>query len=118
MTRLRYERSALADRFYDSGGDPKGTYSERAPADNALTLERATLGKRLFYDAQLSRTNEVSCGSCHQQQYGFADPREVSIGVDGRTGTRNAPSIVNAAWGKTFFWDGRVDSLEEQAGSR
>jgi cytochrome c peroxidase len=97
-------------------GYPKGTYSERAPADNALTLERAMLGKRLFYDAQLSRTNEISCASCHQQQYGFADPREVSIGVDGRTGTRNAPSIVNAAWGKTFFWDGRVHSLEEQAG--
>jgi cytochrome c peroxidase len=97
-------------------GYPKGTYSERAPADNALTLERATLGKRLFYEAQLSRSNEISCGSCHQQQYGFADPRVVSSGVEGRTGTRNAPSIVNAAWGKTFFWDGRAHSLEEQAG--
>jgi len=74
------------------------------------------LGKRLFYDPLLSRTNEVSCGSCHQQQYGFADPAAVSTGVDGRTGTRNAPSIVNAAWGATFFWDGRAASLEEQAG--
>jgi len=112
---LRNEAPSLIDSTIPAGY-PKGTYSERAPADNALTLERATLGKRLFYDPQLSRTNEVSCGSCHQQQYGFADPREVSIGVDGRTGTRNAPSIVNAGWGKTFFWDGRVDSLEEQAG--
>ncbi|MEI9941000.1 MAG: cytochrome c peroxidase [Pseudomonadota bacterium] len=97
-------------------GFPKGTAGDQAPADNALTLDRATLGKRLFYDPQLSRTNDVSCASCHQQQYAFADPNAVSTGVDGRTGTRNAPSIVNAAWGKTFFWDGRAHSLEEQAG--
>ena len=77
-------------------GFPKGTNRDRAPADNALSLERALLGKRLFYDPQLSRTNDVSCGTCHQQQYAFADPSAISTGVDGRTGTRNAPSIVNA----------------------
>jgi len=97
-------------------GFPKGTNIELAPADNALTVERATLGKRLFYDSQLSRTSEVSCGSCHQQAYAFADPNQVSTGIEGRTGTRNAPSIVNAAWGKSFFWDGRARTLEEQAG--
>jgi cytochrome c peroxidase len=96
-------------------GFPKGTNIERAPADNALTVDRATLGKRLFYDPQLSRTNEVSCGSCHQQAYAFADPNTVSTGIEGRTGTRNAPSLVNAAWGKSFFWDGRARTLEEQA---
>lgn len=98
-------------------GFPKGTNTAQAPADNALTVDRATLGKRLFYDPQLSRTNEVSCGSCHLQAYAFADPNAVSIGVEGRTGTRNAPSIVNAAWGKSFFWDGRTRTLEEQAGN-
>jgi len=97
-------------------GFPKGSNVERAPADNALTLDRATLGKRLFYDPRLSRTNEISCGSCHQQAYAFADPNAISTGVEGRTGTRNAPSIVNAAWGKSFFWDGRAHTLEEQAG--
>lgn len=97
-------------------GFPKGSNIERAPADNALTEERALLGKRLFYDPQLSRTNEISCGSCHQQRAAFADPNPVSTGVEGRTGTRNAPSIANAAWGKSFFWDGRARSLEEQAG--
>ena len=97
-------------------GFPKGTNIELAPADNALTLGRALLGKRLFYDPQLSRSNEVSCGSCHQQQAAFADPNAVSTGVEGRMGTRNAPSIVNAAWGKSFFWDGRAKTLEEQAG--
>ena len=97
-------------------GFPKGSNIDLAPADNALTEERALLGKRLFYDPQLSRTNEVSCASCHQQSAAFADPNAVSTGVEGRTGTRNAPSIVNAAWGKSFFWDGRADTLEEQAG--
>lgn len=97
-------------------GFPKGSNIELAPPDNALTVERAALGKRLFYDPRLSRTNEVSCGSCHQQAYAFADPNAVSIGIEGRTGTRNAPSIVNAAWGKSFFWDGRARTLEEQAG--
>lgn len=97
-------------------GFPKGTSIERAPVDNALTVDRATLGKRLFYDTQLSRTNEVSCNSCHQQAYAFADPNAVSTGVEGRTGTRNAPSLANAAWGKSYFWDGRARSLEDQAG--
>jgi len=78
-------------------GFPKGTSSDRAPADNALTEERALLGKRLFYDPLLSRTNDVSCNTCHQQAFAFADPNAVSTGVEGRTGTRNAPSIVNAA---------------------
>jgi cytochrome c peroxidase len=97
-------------------GFPKGTNADRAPSDNALTDARALLGKRLFYDPVLSRTNDVSCSTCHQQQFAFADPSAVSTGVDGRMGTRNAPSIVNGAWGKTFFWDGRAHTLEEQAG--
>jgi len=97
-------------------GFPKGTNVDQAPADNALTVERATLGKRLFYDPELSRTSEVSCASCHQQASAFSDPAPVSIGVEGRRGTRNAPSIVNAAWGKSFFWDGRARTLEDQAG--
>jgi cytochrome c peroxidase len=97
-------------------GFPRGTSADRAPADNALSEDRALLGKRLFYDPQLSRTNEVSCATCHQQAYAFAEPVAVSTGVDGRTGTRNAPSLLNAAWGRSFFWDGHADSLEEQAG--
>jgi len=96
-------------------GFPKGTNRDQAPADNALTENRALLGKRLFYDPLLSRTNDVSCATCHQQAYGFSDPKPVSTGVDGRTGTRNAPSVANAAWGRSFFWDGRARTLEEQA---
>src|SRR3954469_19515296 len=68
-----------------------------APADNAITSARLELGKKLFYDKRLSRTGEASCASCHQQELAFADPRTVSIGVHGRTGTRNAPPLINLA---------------------
>jgi cytochrome c peroxidase len=86
----------------------------KVPADNALTRERVDLGKRLFFDPQLSRTGEVSCASCHPQQNAFADPRKVSAGVEGRVGTRNAPPLFNLAWNTSFFWDGGVKTLEQQ----
>ncbi|WP_437718156.1 cytochrome c peroxidase [Sorangium sp. So ce448] len=97
-------------------GFPARTAAARAPADNALTEARAQLGKRLFFDKRLSRTGEVACASCHRQEYAFADPDPVSRGVDGRLGQRNAPALVNLAWGESFFWDGRAATLEEQVG--
>jgi cytochrome c peroxidase len=97
-------------------GYPAGTPATLAPADNVLTEARARLGRRLFFDKQLSRTGEVACVTCHQPERAFSDPNPVSTGVDGRTGTRNASSLVNQAWGRSFFWDGRVTTLEEQAG--
>ena len=97
-------------------GFPAGSPATRAPADNALTEARAQLGKRLFFDKQLSRTALVSCGTCHLPDNAFSDPKAVSAGVDDRRGTRNAPALVNLAWGESFFWDGRVATLEEQAG--
>jgi cytochrome c peroxidase len=87
-----------------------------APADAALTEPRAQLGLRLFHDKRLSRTGEIACASCHHQENAFSDPHPVSTGVDGRQGTRNAPALVNLAWGRSFFWDGSARSLEEQAG--
>src|SRR4051812_604062 len=88
---------------------------EPVPADNTITRARLDLGKKLFYDKRLSRTGEVSCASCHKQELAFADPRPVSIGVHGRSGKRNAPALVNLAWNTTFFWDGGVKTLEQQA---
>lgn len=85
------------------------------PEDNALTRERALLGKRLFFDTRLSRTADVACATCHLQPNAFSDPKARSVGVEGRTGTRNAPALVNEAWQKSFFWDGGVPSLELQA---
>jgi cytochrome c peroxidase len=97
-------------------GFPAGLLTATAPADNELTEERARLGRRLFYEPSLSRTGDISCGSCHLQENGFADPNPVSLGVDALPGTRNASSLSNLAWSRRFFWDGRSTSLEEQAG--
>lgn len=93
---------------------PKSFPQLRVPEDNALTREKVDLGKRLFYDSRLSRTQEVACASCHSQEHAFADPRRVSTGVEGRQGTRNAPPLFNLAWNKSFFWDGGAPTLEHQ----
>ncbi|HVY25924.1 MAG TPA: cytochrome c peroxidase [Polyangiaceae bacterium] len=94
---------------------PQGFPALIAPQDNLPTAARVALGRRLFYDERLSSTGEVACGNCHVQANAFADPNRVSIGVEGREGTRNAPGLINAAWGNSFFWDGRSATLEEQA---
>jgi len=86
-----------------------------SPAGNEPTAARIDLGRKLFHDARLSRTQEVSCATCHLQANAFADPKAVSTGVEGRTGTRNAPPLANLAWNTSFFWDGRAKTLEEQA---
>jgi len=94
---------------------PAGFPAFVAPDDNAPTADRIALGRLLFYDERLSRTQQISCSSCHVQAHAFADPNRVSSGVDGHTGTRNAPALVNLAWGSSFFWHGGASSLEVQA---
>lgn len=94
---------------------PAGFPVMPVPTDNQLTADRVLLGKKLFFDKRLSRTQEVACGSCHLQENAFADPRRVSVGIDGLTGTRNAPPLFNLAYNKSFFWDGGVPTLEKQA---
>lgn len=84
------------------------------PDDNPLTMERIELGRRLFNDRRLSRDGTISCASCHDPDRAFSDGRPVAVGVFGRTGRRNAPTLINRAWGRSFFWDGRVPTLEEQ----
>ncbi len=85
------------------------------PADNPQSDEKIKLGKRLFHDKRLSADGSVSCASCHQQQKGFADGQKVAIGIKGQAGTRNAPTVLNAAFYESFFHDGRKGSLESQA---
>jgi cytochrome c peroxidase len=86
-----------------------------APADNPITADKIALGRKLFFDKRLSRGAEVACASCHLPERAFADPRAVSLGVQGRRGTRNAPALINQAYSTSFFWDGGVDTLERQA---
>ena len=73
------------------------------------------LGKKLFFDPRLSRTNDVSCGTCHQPFSAFAQiEHSVSHGVEERLGTRNSPALFNLNWHSSFFWDGGVNHLEVQ----
>jgi cytochrome c peroxidase len=85
-----------------------------APEDNPLTPEKITLGRELFFDKRLSRDRSVACSSCHDPERAFSDGRPAAVGVFGRPGHRNAPALINRGYGRLFFWDGRVATLEEQ----
>src|SRR5262245_47542620 len=82
--------------------------SARMPANVAL-------GQKLFFDARLSTDGTVACATCHDPARAFTDGRPVSVGIHGRVGQRNAPTILNALYNKHQFWDGRVTTLEQQA---
>jgi cytochrome c peroxidase len=84
------------------------------PEENPLVPARIELGRRLFFDRRLSRDSTVSCASCHDPEKAFVDGRRVSTGVYGRQGRRNAPALINRGYGRSFFWDGRAKTLEEQ----
>jgi cytochrome c peroxidase len=86
-----------------------------APADNPTTAEKVELGKMLYHDPRLSSTGTVSCASCHNTMLGGEDNRPNSMGINGLTGGRSAPTVWNAAFNKMQFWDGRAPSLEAQA---
>lgn len=86
-----------------------------APADNPTTAAKVKLGQMLFHDPRLSSTGTVSCASCHNVMLGGEDHRSVAMGVNGQTGGRSAPTVWNAAFNQTQFWDGRASSLEVQA---
>lgn len=88
--------------------------SPETPKDNPTTQAKVELGRRLFFDPILSSDGKTACSSCHQPDHGFASPDPVAIGVEGRKGTRNAPSILNAAYAKSLTWDGREPTLESQ----
>ncbi len=86
------------------------------PEDNPLTVDGIELGRHLFYDPILSSDSTQACASCHLQEKAFTDGLAVSKGVLGMTGRRSAMSIVNMAYNNDgFFWDGRAESLEDQA---
>ena len=85
------------------------------PPDNPMSDEKIELGKQLFFDKRLSGNGTVSCASCHDPNKGWADDRKFSPGAHGQLTTRNVPSVVNVGLHRTFFWDGRAESLEEQA---
>ena len=85
------------------------------PPDNPQTPEKIALGMKLFFDGRLSADGTVACATCHNPERAFTDGTPGSIGIKGRVGQRNAPTILNALFNKTQFWDGRAKSLEDQA---
>lgn len=84
------------------------------PEENPLSAERVSLGKKLFSDPRLSRDGKLSCASCHEPEQQFTDRRPTAIGVFGRRGTRRVPTLLNRGYGRSFFWDGRIPTLEQQ----
>jgi cytochrome c peroxidase len=84
--------------------------------ENPLTEEGIALGETLFHDPILSKDSSVSCATCHRREDAFSDRgQRVSVGVFGKLGKRNTPALMNLAWSGLYFWDGRVETLEEQA---
>lgn len=85
-------------------------------SSNELVLtNEIALGKSLFFDTILSRDSSISCASCHKPEFAFADNTPTSFGVYKRSGSRNTPSAMNMSARNFYFWDGRAETLEEQA---
>jgi cytochrome c peroxidase len=98
------------------GAAPLGLPEVPIPADNPMTPEKIALGNKLFHDNRFSSTGDVSCATCHDAAKCFTDgPLKTSEGIRKLTGTRNAPTVVNAAYFGAQFWDGRSPSLEDQS---
>ncbi|WGD50122.1 cytochrome-c peroxidase [Bradyrhizobium sp. CB1650] len=94
---------------------PAAVTASVIPTANPLTPAAVALGEKLFFDRRLSRDDTVACATCHDPARAFTDSRPVSVGIHGRVGQRNAPTVLNALYNKTQFWDSRVNTLEQQA---
>lgn len=106
----------LADpRSSDQVGFPAELTASVIPPASPLTPASVALGKKLFFEVRLSGDGTVACATCHDPARAFTDGRARSVGIQGRVGQRNAPTVLNALYNKTQFWDGRVHTLEQQA---
>ncbi len=89
--------------------------AEVIPADNPLTRAKVELGSQLYFDPRLSKDQTIACATCHHPSMGWAENQPVSTGIHGQKGGRSAPTIANRLLGATQFWDGRAQTLEDQA---
>lgn len=96
---------------------PLGIHGSLTALPNPPSPQSVRLGRWLFFDTRLSSNNSVSCASCHQSDHSFSNAASVGTGVNGQLGTRKPPPLLNLAFVAQpfFFWDGRADSLEDQA---
>src|SRR6476659_3965824 len=102
-------------RSQDQGGFPLDLTRSVIPPGSPLIPAVVALGEKLFFESRLSGDGTVACATCHDPARAFTDGRPTSVGIHGRVGQRNAPTILNALYNKTQFWDGRVNTLEQQA---
>ncbi|HRG08838.1 MAG TPA: cytochrome c peroxidase [Cyclobacteriaceae bacterium] len=104
------EDESPAVQFWQPDDFPPATYTFQ---NNPVTAPGFELGRMLFYDPVFSRDSTVSCANCHLQAVAFADPaHKISVGINDRIGTRNAPPIFNLAFKSNFFWDGGVNHID------
>ncbi|MCI0661894.1 MAG: cytochrome-c peroxidase [Acidobacteria bacterium] len=96
-------------------GLPEDTWDYYVPKKNPLSAVKIELGRRLFFDPRLSSDGKISCSSCHKPELAFTDGKPLAEGIEGRVGTRNSPTLFNVTFNAAQFWDGRVNTLEEQA---
>ena len=97
---------------------PLGLPSVPVPAENPISTKKILLGRKLFFDRRLSINNTFSCGMCHIPEQGFTNNEiETAVGVEGRTGKRNTPTVYNVAYFNKLFHDGRESTLEQQVWS-
>ncbi len=85
------------------------------PQNPKYNHNKALLGQKLFFDTKLSHNDTISCANCHFLEDGGDDNVPVSFGIDGQTGTRNSPTVLNARYNTTQFWDGSAKDLQEQS---
>lgn len=108
LTILMFSAGALAQ--------PLGLPPVPVPVNNPESAAKNALGDKLFNDTRFSRTGDVSCATCHAAEKAFTDsPLQTSEGINKLRGTRNAPTVANAAYNATQFWDGRSADLEDQS---
>jgi cytochrome c peroxidase len=94
---------------------PPSVNAPTAPADNPMSLAKVELGRRLFYDADLSLDGTMSCASCHEQKHAFTDGNRTHPGVSGDAGRRNVPGLANVAWLPVLTWaNPKLQTLEDQ----
>jgi cytochrome c peroxidase len=101
-------------RSLNQVGLPRALTASVIPA-GSVTPAAVELGEKLFFERRLSGDRTVSCATCHNPARGFTDGRPTSIGIRGCLGQRNSPTVLNAMYNQHQFWDGRVDTLEQQA---
>jgi cytochrome c peroxidase len=94
---------------------PLGLPELKIPEDNPMSVEKIELGRMLYFDKRLSKDGTVACVTCHDPKMAWAEQTPTSTGIGNQVGGANSPTVINAAYAKAQFWDGRAATLEEQA---